>query len=473
MELLVGMTIFITIMASVTLMFNAVVRTTKIGYQNQTAYEVARGVFSIIEQDVTRAFTSRETGLKDTFYGTPYGFTFIGMIDANGDGNFNLARITYVLYANNNNTNDPLRIVHQSAADDNVASADRVTYSLLRYIEPGVDNLESFPINWNTIFDDDNLGAGFNIQAGFINPAILAAAAICDGTSECNEAVTRAIKCELWIRMLAGDITAPRFWGAGSPARSGAILSVATLDPADYVLAENILHISRGNNFDPNDYSTYTRLDDTFDGTNDSFLDFTVDMALVDLTQSTQGYSDYLAYDGGAFMSRDYMFSYREYDAEYFKLSGNSRIPLVDSSGEWVYVRDSNGNVVFVPDTDEWDGNWDGNPEPLPVLDTTLAARDFSFWNDSRNLEFNVGVTGVATAANVNPALTENIISTTPDLLDPALPESIQIQFTLFYPSPYAGAPDFEKTFTHQIDLPTAYRRKQESLLTKQQRAID
>ena len=104
---------------------------------------------------------------------------------------------------------------------------------------------------------------------------------------------------------------------------------------------------------------------------------------------------------------------------------------------------------------------------------TTLTSRDFVYWNDVRNQEFNIGVTDTAVAVNADPALTADIISTTPDLYDPALPESMQLQFTLFYPSPFPGAPDFEKTFTHQINLPTAYRRKQETLPTLQLRDID
>ncbi|MFP6584876.1 MAG: prepilin-type N-terminal cleavage/methylation domain-containing protein, partial [Candidatus Hydrogenedentota bacterium] len=95
-ELLVSLAIFTTIMAGVTIMFNSVVRVTKQGYLNQKAFETVRGALSIIEEDLTRSFGSRATGHKHTFYGTPFGFTFIGLVPSEDSDDFNLARITYV-----------------------------------------------------------------------------------------------------------------------------------------------------------------------------------------------------------------------------------------------------------------------------------------------------------------------------------------------------------------------------------------
>ena len=465
MELLVGMTIFLVIMLSVTLMFNAVVRTSKIGYQNQNAYQVVRGVFDTIEQDISRAYTSRETGLKDTFYGTPYGFTFIGMVDADGDGEFNLSRITYVIYSESfdafplDDTNDPLRIIHQSTADEYADSEERVTYALLRYIEPGVDNLDSFPINWTEDFDDDNLGLGYNLQDDFIAAV---PNNVCDGSLECSELFERSIKRELWIRMLAGDPRVPRFWGEGSPVRMGTVAFVnEDMDPADYVLAENILHIERltdvdiaalpfpnrttpPTQYDPTDYDTYTALTSADFPLIDSGANL-ADKALVDLTEASLDFIDFNTYKPLSDMPLDYFFTYRD------GVEQNLLDPVT---------------LATIPKLD-LDGVDNG------VDYTTLTSRDFVYWNDVRNQEFNIGVTDTAVAVNADPALTADIISTTPDLYDPALPESMQLQFTLFYPSPFPGAPDFEKTFTHQINLPTAYRRKQETLPTLQLRDID
>lgn len=457
MELLVGMTLFLTIMASVTVMFNTVVRTTKMGYQSQIAYEVVRGVFDTMDQDVTRAFTSRETGLKDTFYGTPLGFTFIGMIDAEGDGNYNLARITYVVFADEQLYDHQLRVDYEAVADDDTPAEDRATYSLLRYIEPGVDSLDSFPVNWTADIttDFDLLGDNsfeVNLQGDYITPMVgdppkspsdppqtivgeAVISGVSDGSLASLEAIERALKCELWIRMLAGDAEVPAFWSSPAnlnpPVRVGTFLEGVDLFPADYVLAENILHIRRFNstfNDNPQDEDWYTAESTLFsDGVSGSldisFMDspldgLQTDFALIDL--DTPG-------------SNDYFFSYREYDDERDKTDEDGPIRKIELDG-----------------TDAEDAATN------PIYERVLSARDFGYWNDTRNLEHNV----VAVEA-------------TPDIIDPALPESIQVQFVLFYPSPYPGAPDFERTFTHQIDLPTAFRRKSESIETKLLRNVD
>ena len=81
-ELLVAMTIFITVMSSVMFLFSAAIRISKQGFQSQDAFEIARGAMDILERDLSRSFTSRDHGDVFNFYGTPIGFTFIGMITA-------------------------------------------------------------------------------------------------------------------------------------------------------------------------------------------------------------------------------------------------------------------------------------------------------------------------------------------------------------------------------------------------------
>ncbi len=43
--------------------------------------------------------------------------------------------------------------------------------------------------------------------------------------------------------------------------------------------------------------------------------------------------------------------------------------------------------------------------------------------------------------------------------LDARLPIAVTVDLTLFFKSPYPGAPDFNKQFTQRIDIPTGYRR--------------
>ena len=43
--------------------------------------------------------------------------------------------------------------------------------------------------------------------------------------------------------------------------------------------------------------------------------------------------------------------------------------------------------------------------------------------------------------------------------LDARAPVDIMVSFTLFFESPYPGAPDFNRVFEQRIDIPSGYRR--------------
>lgn len=482
-ELLVSMAIFVTIMAGVTLMFNSAVRVTKQGYQNQTAFETIRGAIATIERDLTNSFVNRESGHKHTFYGTPIGFTFIGVIDTDGDGNYNLARITYVMYADP--SGQGLTKTYQSTADDDNDSEDRTTYSLLRYIERGVEDLESFPIVWASLDTGDlgtlNLGQEITFarnQASFDGLCLST-----DPDDPCLEEVEKAKKRELWIRMLAGDPYLPRFWDTPgfTTVRSSNIVNLSR-DPKDYAIAENILHISRHrtqstllpNPFTPDNNTTYTPLNSAPFGLSNSFIDpLGLDMAIIeplDPLAPDPGAPDvhFIRSEAGRIWDyinnidpnrdpnrkdvdthQNYFFAYREF------AEGNRIDEDIPGTDKNVYKVDVNG--ILLNDV------LGGNDVPENEFDATL----FAFWNDTRNLEHNNILSIVNTQSNTFPADTEDLISTQPDIIDPTLPESILIELAFFYPSPYPGAPDFEKIITHRINLPTAYKRKQESLWTK------
>lgn len=453
-ELLVSMSIFVTIMAGVFLMFNSAVRVTKQAYLNQAAYETVRGTFDTIEADLIRSFTSRDTGHKHTFYGTPIGFTFIGMVSPDNDGDNNLARITYVIYGG---TNPELTQLLESTADDDTAPEDRTTYSLIRYIEPGVDDLESFPIDWNSSFF---LDAGtVDLQQQINNAQALANGEGLCNTPECFEEVAKAKKRELWIRMLAGGDQSdplapiPNFWTVPQ-VRSGG-LQTAFLDPADYILAENILHIERAIPFNPRDNATYNvvNTDPFATGTNHFIDPLGEDIALIPMTTAGSDATDTTSIQNYLFANfarnvvphQNYFFAYREY------AEGN-RTAL-----------DAFGSVFDVPKVDA-EGNSTG------VIESEFDAYHFSFWNDTRNLEHNNILTNANLIVNTLPADSVGVLSTKPDIIDPTIPESILIELAFFHKSPYPGAPDFQRIFTHRVNLPTAYKRKQETLQSKQVR---
>src|SRR5690606_32204633 len=94
------------------------------------------------------------------------------------------------------------------------------------------------------------------------------------------------------------------------------------------------------------------------------------------------------------------------------------------------------------------------------------AGIDLAYWNDFRNVEYHVRKTGqnvpnpldTTAAATLEP---DNYIRTGSPL-DPRLPESINIRFTLFLQAPSVGSPDFVQTFSQRIPVPTGFRRPNE-----------
>lgn len=506
-ELLVSMAIFVTIMAGVAIMFNAAVRVTKQGYQNQIAYETMRGTIDTIERDLTNSFVARDTGHKHTFYGSPIGFTFIGIISTDGDSHYNLGRITYVIYGGNN---PELTKTFEAAEDEDTTQAfeddpinftlDRTTYSLLRFVEPGVEDLESFPINWtsgvqafetgNTLQTEisgaltqayDNGLCRGDTDDDFLvsNPALINSPELFN--YPCLEEVVKAKKRELWLRMLAGDPNLPNFW-TNLQVRAGDIADDAFLDPAEYVLAENILHIERNTTlafdesdfvesekrFNPDNRNTYSSVNARFVRPFDAFsVNPFIDPDGLDLAIIEPLDADHLSYNlTEAYRIQDYLFTqndqnkftHQNYFFAYREFREQNRL---DENGFFVQEINSQGVSSYFEDGTE-------------LWESEIEARRFAYWNDTRNLEHNKALSAsnimINSGLNNDQLPAEDIISTQPDIIDPTLPESILIELAFFYPSPYPGAPDFQKVFTHTINLPTAYKRKQETLWTKRLR---
>jgi hypothetical protein len=62
------------------------------------------------------------------------------------------------------------------------------------------------------------------------------------------------------------------------------------------------------------------------------------------------------------------------------------------------------------------------------------SLRDSQWWNDSRSWNWR----------------------------EPRLPEVVEVNFWMMFPSPYPGAPDFRRWFTLQVNVPTGYARRPE-----------
>ena len=99
-EILVAIAIFLTVIVGVVTLFSGVVRTVRTGYQVKDAYAMGRAALAVIDRDLTTAFTSREAGEVEQFYGQSRGFMFVGYVGAASSGSEGgeLHRVTYVVH---------------------------------------------------------------------------------------------------------------------------------------------------------------------------------------------------------------------------------------------------------------------------------------------------------------------------------------------------------------------------------------
>lgn len=462
-ELLVAIAIFVTVMASVALVFNGAVRTSKQGFQNQEAYELARGAMKVIERDLSRAFTNRNRGDVFNFYGTPIGFTYVGLIYANESSAPNMARVTYVI----RHLTPTLDNVAGSIANYETKDGNTIpTYQLIRYIEPGADTLDSFPVDWTQqVFPDS--GAPITLNT-IVNAAVVRSGC---GTSDtaCGDLIRQAARRELWILMLSGggdldldgdganDTSVPGAWDTGA---WNAIPSFANRDPADYVVAESVRYLN------------YDSLDITLQPWCAADQD-----ALYDLLEAS-----------GRELDFDDIVYQNANGQTCAMFVGNANAPPVFDGTTRAIYSPSDGPRPFFTYWDigvremRFDQLNPANDDPLNTITSNDKVNPiaFQFWNDWRNLLqdgidnnnnnqvlVNDGADNDGDGAVDEPL--EGVDEPDEALLqfedkpgsplDTRLPIAVTIDFTLFFRSPYPGAPDFNERFTQRIDLPTAYRR--------------
>jgi hypothetical protein len=92
------------------------------------------------------------------------------------------------------------------------------------------------------------------------------------------------------------------------------------------------------------------------------------------------------------------------------------------------------------------------------TADDKVVPIAFQFWSDIRNTtpdQLDNDGDGFIDEIDEN-AFGTNVGSP----LDARLPLAVTVDFTLFFRSPYLGAPDFNQRFTQRIDLPTGHRRQ-------------
>ena len=262
-ELLVALSIFSILMTALVIIFVGALRTTQTGYQQMDAFERGRSALTVIENDLVRSHISHQSADLHSFYGTPIGMTFVGTTQMTSDPkDVNLARITYVIYNYNKmpeeDLPEDLRVPFEVLDEElREVVGYEYPYPLLRYVEPGVSDLDSFPINWNPDPDSSgrvlppgsttwvdigvNFGQLLNLLCGqalgLSDPTTFDS--ISADLTKPQQDLVRSKKCEIWMRMLAGgDQQIPvNFW---RDVRGYGKTDADTIYK-DYVVTENVI----------------------------------------------------------------------------------------------------------------------------------------------------------------------------------------------------------------------------------------
>jgi len=94
-EVLVSVAIFVTVIGSVFGLFSVAVSTVRTGYNSIDNMAEARTALGVLNNDLEVAYTAREFGDPNQFFGRPEGFMFVGKLSTGKEG-----RVTYVINPN-------------------------------------------------------------------------------------------------------------------------------------------------------------------------------------------------------------------------------------------------------------------------------------------------------------------------------------------------------------------------------------
>ena len=251
-ELLISMAILSILTLALFMLFRSSLSAFKSTKKAMDASEETHTAFRVLERDLAQGYAAKHYGDSANFFGCPYGFSMIATLDAAGQAR--TARVSYVVHsfagikAVETLSDDP------STPSDEPVDAQLLTFGIIRYIEPGVDKLNEYPVQWpdytgpppppeapesplyqplREIYD----------QFGPAGPSPVPAAQL--------ESMLQARKHELWLAML-GDREEPfgrplpRLWddqAAPGTTWGGGPNFAALWDgkyPEDYLIAEGV-----------------------------------------------------------------------------------------------------------------------------------------------------------------------------------------------------------------------------------------
>lgn len=252
-ELLISMAILSILTLALFMLFRSTLSAYKSTKKAMDASEESHTAFRVLERDLVQGYAAKHYGDSANFFGCPFGMTMICTMDAAGQ--YRTARVSYVVHsfagsgevpAYRDDPNDDLEVLVP-------------TQAMIRYIEPGVDSLNEYPLAWPDYTDptapieetQQNLYQPLRVIYELFGP---------EGPSPVGaaqlEAMLQSKKHELWLAMLGDRLEPfgelPRLWD--DPAAPGTTWGggpnfAARWDgkyPEDYLIAEGILQTAPG-----------------------------------------------------------------------------------------------------------------------------------------------------------------------------------------------------------------------------------
>ena len=485
-ELLIATAIFTILMSAIVALFVASLHAVKSAYLASDAYETSRGAFATVERDLTTVFTMRDYGDYYQFFGTPQGMTMIGLIKR-PDGGTTLGRITYVIFpvtikddagdfyntapfdlpqlntrpvpiqfvsVNDNGTPADLTDDFEEVTDEYVGTA-----ALVRYVEPGIEDLDTYPFEWDALASNPEFGTSI---AAELNTATTVANGWSDvdrriRLNSVQQELLAAKKREIWVRMLSGqEYWIPLLNGLAPQLpdvwTDGWLAGGAPVNPRDYVVAENIGLVT----FDNDSHQIPLYPMQNFHPASDPIRSlFTANDPTAALSAAA-GIVEIKVYVNGRFLGTTPI----AVTAATSMLDFAADIDLV--LGVYATV-----NTVTLEGVDY--ATIEVGPELNSDPNTVFT---FAFGKDTSGILQNLGLYGqffrygrVLATSELDVRPTWNSDLNVPSAgnvgnpLTPRLPEIVALRLPFAYERPYPTAPQFERNLEQVIDVPSAYAR--------------
>lgn len=253
-ELLISMAILSILTLALFMLFRSSLSAFKSTKKAMDASEETHTAFRVLERDLAQGYAAKHYGDSANFFGCPYGFSMIATLDAAGQAR--TARVSYVVHS----------FAGQKQAD--TLDGDLPTFGIIRYIEPGVDKLNEYPVQWPDYTSpppppeapESPLYQPLRDIYERFGPASLSPVPAAQ-----LESMLQAVKHELWLAML-GDReepfgALPRLWddqAAPGTTWGGGPSFAALWDgkyPEDYLIAEGVVQADADRPF-PGGYTT-------------------------------------------------------------------------------------------------------------------------------------------------------------------------------------------------------------------------